>query len=106
MEQNTNIPFARRAQHQQHRATIALEKYLQPHLCAATATGAHFDLEVVIATDFKCHVRVTGIAGGLITGVMLLGFRHNLPRDCGGDAAIRIDSIMMVERIIGAGSSE
>jgi len=106
MEQNTNTPFARRAQHQQHRATTALEKYLQRHLCAAAATGAHLDLEVVITMDFKCHVRVTGVADGLITGVMLLGFRHDLPRHCGGDAAIRIDSIMMVERIIGTESSE
>jgi hypothetical protein len=106
MKQNPSSPSARRAQHQQRRATTALKKYLQRHLSGATETGAHLDLEVVITTDFKCHVRVAGVADGLVTGVMLLGFRHDLPRRCGADAAIRIDSIMMVERIIGTEASE
>jgi hypothetical protein len=100
MEQNPNTPFARRAQHQQHRATIALEKSLQHQLRGALATGTHLDLEAVIGTNFKFHLRVTAVDDGLLTGIMLIGFRHDLPRPLAGETAIRIDRIMMIERII------
>jgi hypothetical protein len=100
MEQNTNTPFARRARHQQHRAAITLEKYLQHQLCGALATGTHLDLEVVIGTNFKFHLRVTAVDDGLLTGLMLIGFRHDLPRPLAGETTIRIDRIMMVERIV------
>lgn len=79
MDQNPNTPFAGRAQHQQRRATIALEESLQQQLRTAHAAGAHLDLEVVIGTGSKCHLRVSTVNDGLLTGIMLVGFRFDSP---------------------------
>jgi hypothetical protein len=103
MEQNLNTPFARRAQHQQRRATVALEECLQQQLQAARAIGAHLDLELIIATGTRCHLRVSTVADGLLTGIMLVGFRFDSQRQCAGPTAIRISRIVMAERIIDAG---
>ncbi len=97
-------PFAGRAQHHQRRATIALEESLQQQLRTAHAAGAHLDLEVTIGTGSKCHLRVSAVKDGLLTGIMLVGFRYDLPRHCAGPAAIRTSRIIMIERIVDAGS--
>ena len=104
MDNNTSTTFAGGAQHQQRLANIALEQSLQRQLTAAHAAGRHFDVEVFLGLGMKCHLRVTEVGNGLLTGLMLFGFRGDSPRRCGGSSAVRISRIMMVEEITGAGS--
>ena len=104
MENNTCTTFAGGAQHQQRLATTALEQSLQRQLSTAHAAGRHFDLEVFLGLGMKCHLRVTEVGNGLLTGLMLFGFRGDSPRRCGGASTIRISRIMMIEEITATGS--
>ena len=104
MKQILDTHFTERAQHQQRRVNTALEESLQHQLRLAYATGTHLDLEVFVTTGFKFHMRVQAVDDGLLTGLMLHGFRFHSPRECAGPAAIRISRVMMIEWIIDRGS--
>jgi hypothetical protein len=101
MEQNHTTSVARRAQHQQRRDIVALEEIIQRDLLAARVAHANLDLEVCCRTGTKHHLRVTAIHDGLLVGTVLRGFRDDVPRKVGGETAIRIASIAMIERIAG-----
>jgi hypothetical protein len=95
----TNTAVEERAPHQQRPDITSFAAWIEHHLTLAADTATDLDLEVQLRADLKFHVRVSAVAGCLISGTRLAGCRGETPRPLLGPLAFDSSDVLLIERI-------
>jgi hypothetical protein len=94
-----NTAVERRAPHQQRPDITSFAAWIEHHLLLAADAATDLDLEVHLRADLKFHVRVSAVAGCLISGIRLAGCRGETPRPLLGPLAFDSSDVLLIERI-------